>query len=78
MKVTCRYWLPNKQWFPDLVNLLSASHDILEKAGVLDNDKNIVDIDGSKIVGYSKHNPRAEITITPVEHEFEVEQLGVV
>lgn len=72
--VICRYWLPDRKWFPDFVNLLSASHDILEKAGILDNDKNIVSVDGSKIVGFSKNNPRAEITIIPVEHEFEVEE----
>ena len=72
--VICRYWLPDKKWFPDFVNLLSASHDILEKAGVIDNYKNIVSVDGSKIVGFSKKNPRSEITIIPVEHEFEVEE----
>jgi Holliday junction resolvase RusA-like endonuclease len=62
--VKCEYWLPDKKWFPDLVNLLSATHDILEKAGVIDNDRNIILVDGSKIMGFDKTNPRAEVTIT--------------
>lgn len=61
--VKCKYWLPNKQWYPDLVNLLSATHDILEKAKIIDNDRNIVCIDGSQIIGLDKENPRTEIEI---------------
>jgi len=63
MWVKCQYWLPDKRWYPDLVNLLSASHDILEKAGIIDNDRNIISVDGSQIMGFDKENPRAEITI---------------
>lgn len=62
----CEYWLPDKKWYPDLINLLSATHDILEKAGIIDNDRNIVNIDGSKIIGFDKTNPRAEITISNI------------
>ena len=48
---------------PDLTNLLQATADILEKARVIENDKNIVSFDGSKIAGIDKANPRCEITI---------------
>lgn len=69
--VKCEYWLPDKKWFPDLVNLLSASHDIIEKAGIIDNDRNIVSVDGSKIMGFDKANPRAEITIVSLKDRCE-------
>ncbi len=58
------YWLKDRRR-PDLTNLLQATADILEKAGVIANDRNIVSWDGSRIMGVS-HNPRAEITIRPI------------
>ncbi|MBU2703664.1 Holliday junction resolvase RusA-like endonuclease [Sporomusaceae bacterium BoRhaA] len=64
--VCCRYWLPDKRWWPDLVGLLQATSDILEKAGILENDRLIEDYDGSRIVGLDKQNPRAEIEILRV------------
>lgn len=66
VEIKAEYWLPDKKWYPDLVNLLSATHDILEKAGVIDNDRNIISVDGSRIMGLDKANPRAEITIVPL------------
>ena len=72
--VKAEYWLPDKKWWPDLGNLINGTHDILQKAGIYKNDKAIVSVDGSRIVGLSKKNPRAEITITPVEYELEVEE----
>ena len=74
LHVKAEYWLPNYKWYPDLCNLLNATHDILEKAGIYENDRFIVNIDGSRIVGLSKKNPRAEITITTVDYELEVEE----
>ena len=59
----CLYYLPDKRWWPDLVGLLQATSDILETAGVLENDRLIIGYDGSKIAGLDKHNPRAEIEI---------------
>lgn len=66
----CLYWLPDKRWWPDLVGLLQATSDILETAGVLENDRLIVDYDGSRIAGLDKHNPRVEIAIKTVGADY--------
>ena len=63
--VTARYWMPNKRSWPDLMGLLQAA-DILEVAGIIENDRDIVSLDGSEIVGVDKENPRAEIEIREV------------
>ena len=59
------YYMPTKAR-PDLLNLLQASADILEKAKVIENDKNIYSFDSSRIMGIDKHNPRVEIEIEEV------------
>ena len=64
--VCCLYWLPDKRWWPDLIGLLQATSDILEKSGILENDRLIVDYDGSRIMGLDKQNPRVEIEISEV------------
>ena len=64
--VRCCYYLQNRAHWPDLVGLLQATSDILQAAGVIDNDKYIVNYDGSKIAGIDKDRPRAEITIQPI------------
>ena len=51
---------------PDLLNLEQATADILEKARVIENDKNIVSFDGSRIAGIDKANPRAGIIIETI------------
>jgi Holliday junction resolvase RusA-like endonuclease len=63
VEVTCLYWLKDAR-VPDLCNLLAATHDILEHCGIIDNDKNIISVDGSRIAGIDRENPRVEITIT--------------
>jgi Holliday junction resolvase RusA-like endonuclease len=60
------YWLPDKRWWPDLIGLLQATSDILEKSGILENDRLIDDYDGSRIMGLDKQNPRVEIEISEV------------
>lgn len=60
--ITVHYWLKDNRR-PDLTNLLQATADILEKAGVIDNDRNIVSWDGSRIMGTDRNNPRTEIEI---------------
>lgn len=60
------YWLPNRQGWPDLNGLQQATADILEKAGIIDNDKNIIHWDGSRIMGVDKDNPRVEIDIVQI------------
>ena len=52
--VECKYYLPNKKSWPDL---------ILTKAGVIDDDKWICSYGESCIAGIDKENPRAEIRI---------------
>lgn len=63
--VTALYWMPDARWAPDMVGLMQATADILEKAGIIPNDRNIRSWDGTRIMGeYDKANPRAEITIS--------------
>ena len=62
--VECVYYMPDKKSFPDLIGLLQATSDILTKARVIDDDKWICSYGSSRIAGYDKTNPRAEITIT--------------
>jgi len=59
--VTACYWLADHRR-PDLNNLMAATADILEKAGIIRNDRDIISWDGSRIMGVSP-NPRTEITL---------------
>lgn len=61
--VECKYYLPNKISWPDLIGLLQATSDILTKAKVIDDDKWICSYGDSCIAGIDKDNPRAEIRI---------------
>lgn len=61
--VECKYYLPNKRSWPDLIGLLQATSDILTKAGIIDDDKWICSYGESCIAGIDKDNPRAEIRI---------------
>lgn len=65
--VRCRYYMPDKKSWPDLVGLLQATSDILTTAQIIDDDMWIVNYDGSKIVGVDKYNPRTEIEIIKAE-----------
>lgn len=62
LNLQAHYYMPTKR-MPDLINLMQATCDILEKARVIENDKNIVSFDGSRIIGVNKANPRCEIKI---------------
>ena len=59
------YYMPTKAR-PDLLNLLQATADIIEKAKVISNDKNIYSFNGSRIMGVDKLNPRVEILLEEV------------
>lgn len=61
--VECKYYLPNKRSWPDLIGLLQATSDILTKAKVIDDDKWICSYGNSCIAGIDKDNPRVEIRI---------------
>lgn len=61
VNVQAVYYMPTRHRV-DITNLLSATHDLLVDAGVLedDNPKIVVDVDGSRVF-YDKENPRVEI-----------------
>ena len=61
------YYFSDRRGKADLVNLLQATQDILQKAGVYADDSQIISLDGSRICGINKENPRAEITIEIIE-----------
>lgn len=67
LHVRCQYYMPNRRSWPDLMGLYQATADIIEKAGIIDNDRNIVSMDGSRIMGIDKENPRVEIFIEEME-----------
>ena len=59
--------MPDNRSKPDLINLEEATADILEVAGVVENDRNIVSWDGSRIMGIDRDNPRVEIEIQEIQ-----------
>ena len=61
--LTARYYMPDRRGWPDLFGLIQATADILEKAGIVEDDGFIADVDGSMIVGIDHDNPRVEITL---------------
>jgi Holliday junction resolvase RusA-like endonuclease len=63
ISLKCLYWLPNRKGWPDLAGLIQATQDILQKAGVIENDKQVVSLDGSRIMGVDKDYPRTEVYI---------------
>jgi Holliday junction resolvase RusA-like endonuclease len=67
IKLKLRYWMPSRRGWPDLVGLIQATQDILQAAEIIEDDKNVVSLDGSEIVGISENNPRVEIEISEVE-----------
>lgn len=66
VRVVCEYYVSDRRR-RDLVNLLAATHDILEKSAIIKNDDLIVSVNGSRIVGVDKQAPRVEITISETE-----------
>lgn len=65
------YWMPNRASWPDLMGLLQATADVLEKAGVIDDDQLIKSLDGTRIVGVDKEAPRTVVTLREIEYEIE-------
>lgn len=61
------YFMPTRSAV-DLCNLLSATCDVLVKAGVIadDNSRIVVSHDGSRVL-YDKDRPRVEIEIEVIE-----------
>lgn len=67
VNVCARYWMPNHRGKPDLLGLQQATADILEAAGIVEDDVLIVSWDGSRVMGIDRDNPRVEITITEAQ-----------
>jgi len=67
VNVCARYWMPDRRSKPDLLGLQQATADILETAGIVEDDVLIVSWDGSRVMGVDKLNPRVEIEIRSVE-----------
>lgn len=69
VELTAKYYMPNRQGWPDAIGLLQATADILEKAGVITNDRQIVKITNNRLIdGIDKNKPRAEILIKELRH----------
>ncbi len=73
--VCVKYYMPNYVSWPDLIGLLQATSDILQKADIITNDKNIQHYgfrgNHSEIVGVDKDNPRTEIRLKILEGKDE-------
>lgn len=71
VNVACVYYMPTRRKV-DLVNLQEATLDVLVRHQVLsdDNSSIVFSMDGSRVF-YDKDNPRAEITITPINCSVE-------
>lgn len=67
INIECVYYMPTRRRV-DITNLLSATHDVLVKYQVIedDNSKIVYSVDGSRVF-YDKINPRTEIRITKIE-----------
>lgn len=63
------YYFSDRRGKPDLVNLIQATQDILQKFGLYGNDSQIKSLDGSRIVGIDRDNPRAEIEIKNIKED---------
>lgn len=64
VELMAQYYMPNRQGWPDAIGLLQATADILEKAGVITNDRQIVKIANNRLIdGIDKERPRTEIEL---------------
>jgi Holliday junction resolvase RusA-like endonuclease len=61
--VKALYWMPDRRSWPDMLGLMESTADILEKGGIIANDKFIESWDGTRIMGVDPENPRVEIEV---------------
>lgn len=74
--MTARYYMPSRKGWPDLFGLAQATADILESAGIVEDDGYIAQIDGSMIAGIDAEDPRVEITVSEItDLEFPLYEL---
>ena len=60
------YYMEDKAGWPDFIGLLQATADILEKAGILENDRLIVQISSQSGICGIKVNPRTIIQVREI------------
>lgn len=65
-RMNVEYYMPNRKGWPDLFGLVQATADILEKAGIIEDDGYIADVAYSCIAGVDPIWPRAEIKVIPM------------
>lgn len=65
-RLNVEYYMPNRKGWPDLFGLVQATADILEKAGIVEDDGYIADVAYSCIAGVDPFWPRAEIKVIPM------------
>lgn len=66
VKMTAKYYMPNRKGWPDLFGLVQATADILESAGIIEDDGYIAEMGGSMIAGIDAEDPRVEITVSEI------------
>lgn len=65
-RMNVEYYMPNRKGWPDLFGLVQATADILESAGIIEDDGYIADVAYSCIAGVDPEWPRAEIKVIPM------------
>lgn len=66
VKMEALYYMPNRKGWPDLFGLVQATADILESAGIIEDDGYIAEMGGSMIAGIDAEDPRVEITVSEI------------
>lgn len=74
VKMEAFYYMPDRRGWPDLFGLLQATADILEKAGILEDDGFIATVGNSRIEDVSDW-PRVEVTVTELPPTFVLNKL---
>jgi len=62
------FYFKNHQWEPDVSNVCEGPQDVLQKAGILTDDKNIARLSAEK--HFNDDNPRVEIEISELSCEL--------
>lgn len=70
VKMEALYYMPDRRGWPDLFGLLQATADILEKAGIVENDGFIAEVGGSRIEGIDPDCPRVEVAVSELPPAF--------
>lgn len=71
--VRVKYWMQNKQGWPDLIGLLQATCDVLERSGIVENDRLVVSFSqDTRIEGIDMLNSRTEIELYTLYRDDDV------